>query len=96
MTSWVVQIFALSDARAEELISGLLAGIADIVVESAHSGSDRFIVIESADPVQAQSVLRIVTSIDFRARLVHTSSAPAEPDRVGGRVPARMAYSVSG
>jgi hypothetical protein len=91
MTSWVVQIFAISDARAEELIVGLLAGVKDVVVERAVSGSDRFVITECADSFQAGSIARIVTSIDFEARLVHTASSRGRPAGQPSLVPSRMA-----
>ncbi len=91
MTPWVVQIFAISDARAEELIVGLLAGVKDVVVERATSGSDRFIIAECADWVQARSIGRIVTSIDFDARLIHTTSGSGQLARRSIVVPSRMA-----
>jgi hypothetical protein len=91
MTPWVVQIFAISEARAEELIVGLLGGISDIVVQRAASGTDRFVITECADVAQAQSIRRIVTSIDFDARVLHTASGPLEPAAVPSLMPLRMA-----
>jgi len=89
MTSWVVQIFAISDVRAEELIVGLLGGITDVVVQRAGSGGERYVVTECGDVAQAHSIRRIVTSIDFDARLVHITSGP--PEVMSGKVPVRMA-----
>ncbi|MFL6089146.1 MAG: hypothetical protein ACJ71Z_03290 [Aeromicrobium sp.] len=90
-TPWVVQIFAISDARAEELIVGLLAGVKDIVVERATSGSDHFVITECADSAQARSIARIVTSIDFNARLLHTTCGSARSTARRSVVPSRMA-----
>jgi hypothetical protein len=90
MTPWIVQVFAISDVRAEELIVGLLSGIKGVVVQGAASGPERFLVTESADVFQAESVRRIVMSIDFDARLLHTTSGPREPELQPSRVPSRM------
>lgn len=79
MSEWLVQIFAVSDALAQELIVGLLGGIDGVVVTSSTKGNDHFVVTECVDPGQARSVFRIVTSIDLDAAVVHTSNGPIEP-----------------
>lgn len=79
MNEWLIQIFAVSDAAAQELIAGLLGGFDDVVVSAATNGRDHFVVTECADPMRAKSVFRIVTSIDLQAAVVHTSNGPIEP-----------------
>jgi len=78
MNDWVIQIFAVSDASAQELITGLLGGFDDVVVSAATSGPNHFVVTECVDPTQASSVIRLVTSIDIKATIVHTSNGPRE------------------
>lgn len=79
MTQRLVQVFEVSDGRAQELIVGLLRGVRDMAVEAAHSGPDFFVITECDDAMQADSVARIVNSIDFDARLTHMGYDPPEP-----------------
>ena len=79
MTHRLVQVYEVSDERAQELIVGLLRGVQDMGVEAARSGPDLFVITECDDAVQAQSVARIVSSIDFDARLLQTAYGPSEP-----------------
>ncbi len=79
MNDWLVQIFAVSDASAQELITGLLGGFGDVVASTATNGRDHFVVTECGDSVRARSVFRVVTSIDVKAAVVHTSNGPIEP-----------------
>ena len=79
MSNAFVQVFAVTDPRAQELIVGLLRGIRDVAVEAANCGPDRFVITECDDAAQAHSIRRIVTSIDYDARLAQTSLGPAEP-----------------
>ena len=72
MTNRLVQVFEVSDVRAQELIVGLLRGVQDLEVEAACSGPDFFVITECDDAIQAESVARIVSSIDFDARLTET------------------------
>lgn len=69
MTQRLLQVFEVSDGRAQELIVGLLRGVADMRVEAALGGPDFFVITECDDAMQADSVARIVNSIDFDARL---------------------------
>ena len=78
MSHWLIQIFAVSDAWAQELITGLLGGFDDVVASAAGNGPDYFVVTECADPMRARSVFRIVTSIDVHASVVHTSNGGIE------------------
>ena len=75
MNRWIVQIYDVSDDYAQELIVGLLSGVDDLIVESAASGPDRFVIVECVDPAQARSVGRLITSIDFDARMVHSANS---------------------
>lgn len=79
VSEWLVQIFAVSDSSAQELITGLLGGFDDVVASRATNGSDHFVVTECGDPMRARSVFRVVTSIDVKAAVVHTSNGPTEP-----------------
>jgi hypothetical protein len=79
MNEWLIQIFAVSDASAQELITGLLGGFDDVMASAATDGPDHFVVTECLDPMRARSVFRIVTSVDVRASVVHTSNGPVEP-----------------
>lgn len=79
MNEWLIQIFAVSDASAQKLIAGLLGGFDDVVATASTSGPDHFVVTECMDPMRARSVFRIVTSIDVKAAVVHTSNGPIEP-----------------
>jgi hypothetical protein len=72
---WLVQIYDVTDGSSQELIAGLLSGIDTLTVESSTSGSRHFVVVECADSMQAQSVFKLVRSIDFGARLLHTTNA---------------------
>ncbi|HJR90564.1 MAG TPA: hypothetical protein VJ782_10440 [Aeromicrobium sp.] len=78
MTPRLIQVFEVSDARAQELIVGLLRGVQDLEVEAALSGPDFFVITECDDAFQAESVARIVHSIDFDARLTETRFGPSE------------------
>ena len=84
--SWLVQIYEVTDDASQELIAGLLSGIDGLTVESPMSGSRRFVVVECTDSMQARSVFKLVHSIDFDARLLHTATSAAvvepEPERV--------------
>ena len=79
MNEWLIQIFAVSDASAQELITGLLGGFDDVVASAATDGPDHFVVTECVDPMRARSVLRMVTSVDVRAAVVQTSNGSVEP-----------------
>jgi len=79
MTHRLVQVFEVSDGRAQELIVGLLRGVQDMGVEAARSGPGFFVITECDDAMQADSVARIVTSIDFEARLTHAGYDRPEP-----------------
>jgi hypothetical protein len=82
MNEWLIQIFAVSDASAQELITGLLGGFDDVVASAATDGPDHFVVTECVDPMRARSVVRMVMSVDVKAAVVHTSNDPIEPLKV--------------
>lgn len=79
MTQRLIQVFEVSDGRAQELIVGLLRGVQDMRVEAAHNGPDFFVITECDDALQADSVARIVNSIDYDARLTHAGYDSGEP-----------------
>lgn len=74
---WLVQMYEVADSSSQELIAGLLSGIESLTVEAATSGSRHIVVVDCSDSMQAQSVFRLVRSIDFGARLLHTTNASA-------------------
>lgn len=78
MSEWLIQIFAVSDTLAQELIVGLLAGFDDVVVSAATNGSAYFVVTECGDSMRARAVFRTVTAVDVHASVVHTSNGPVE------------------
>lgn len=78
MSEWLTQIFAVTDAFAQELIVGLLGGFDDVVVSAATNGTDCFVVTECGDPMRAGAVARMVTSVDVHASVVHTSNGSIE------------------
>jgi hypothetical protein len=78
MNEWLIQIFAVSDASAQELITGLLGGFDDVAASAATNGPDHFVIAECADPMRARAVFRLLTSVDVHASVVHTSSSAVE------------------
>jgi len=78
MSEWLIQIFAVSDALAQELIMGLLGGFDDVVVSAATNGSDHFVVTECGDAMRARAVFWTVTAVDVHASVVHTSNGSVE------------------
>jgi hypothetical protein len=78
MSEWLTQIFAVSDALAQELIVGLLGGFDDVAVSASTNGSNHFVVTECGDPMRARAVSRIVMSVDVHASVVHTSNGSVE------------------
>jgi hypothetical protein len=81
MAPSLVQIFEVSNVRAQELIVGLLTRVSDLTVTAASHGPDLLVSTACADERQATSVFRLVTSIDFDARLVHSTAGPTR--RIG-------------
>ena len=79
MTSSIEQVFEVSDSRAQELIVGLLRGVADMTVRPVSSGADFLVTTTCVDDMQAASVFRLVTSIDFNARLLNATNRPGRP-----------------
>ena len=75
-SSWLIQIYAVTDEISQELIAGLLAGVEDLTVEATSEGSRRLVVVECSDPMQAPWVSQLVKAIDFGARLEHVATAP--------------------
>lgn len=82
MDHWPVQIYAVSDDHAQELIVGLLSGIDELTVEAATSGPDHFVIVECVDGDQADSVGRVITAIDFDATLVDSDDCRLVPQTV--------------
>jgi len=79
---WLVQIYELTDTHAQDLVAGLLAGVDDLTVNAGPHGQDHFVTIVLRDTSKAQSVYRLVTSVDPRAVLIHSSTEQAlAPER---------------
>jgi hypothetical protein len=74
MTTSVVQVFELSDPHAQELIVGLLNGVADMTVNATARGATPLISTTCVDDIQAAAVFRFVRSIDFNARLDYATN----------------------
>lgn len=76
---WLVQIYELTDTHAQDLVAGLLAGVDDLTVNAGPNGPDHFATVVLRDASKAQSVYQLVTSVDPRAVLIHSSTerAPA-------------------
>jgi hypothetical protein len=74
--SWLVQIYELSDEISQEILAGLLAGVSKLAVDAQSTPTDCFLIVECVDSAQAQWVRDLVTSVDHRARLIHTASGP--------------------
>lgn len=72
--SWLLQIFRLSDAAAQELTAALLAGLDDIAVESTATDHDHYVIVESTDDNRAFAVAALIRAVDPAARLTHTST----------------------
>jgi hypothetical protein len=80
MSPSLLQVFAVSDTHAQELIVGLLGGISDLDVHAERRGPSRLVTVACGDAAQARWVRRLVESIDFDAHLVHSSHwTPPEP-----------------
>lgn len=79
MSPSLLQVFAVSDTHAQELIVGLLAGVPDLEVTAESARAGQLVTTACLDEVQARWVRRLVTSIDFNARLLFTSHGPQEP-----------------
>ncbi|MFL6089857.1 MAG: hypothetical protein ACJ71Z_06935 [Aeromicrobium sp.] len=75
--TWLLQIYRLSDATAQAITAGVLAGIDSLAVEAASDGSTHYVVIEATDSLQAAAVRNLITSIDPGAMLAHTHSPAA-------------------
>jgi hypothetical protein len=74
--SWLIQIFEMTDVAAREVVVGFLSPITGLTVEVTHNGPDCFLIVQSHDAEQAESVARLVIASDERAILLHTSCGP--------------------
>lgn len=70
---WLVQIYELTDTHAQDLVAGLLAGVDDLTVNAGPNGPDHFLTVVLHDASKAQSVYQLVTSVDPKAVIIHTS-----------------------
>ncbi len=75
MDSSIVQVFAVSDSHAQELIVGLLGG-ADVSATAETRGLNLVVATRCVDDFQAASVARLVRSIDPDARLLAPGERP--------------------
>lgn len=74
--AWLVQIYEVSDRSSQEILCGLLSGLPRVTVDGQSTSTADFLVVDCADSTQAQTVFRLVTSVDHNARLVHTTNGP--------------------
>ena len=82
VTEWHLQIYLVSDLTAQDVVSGLLAGIDCLVVETARSDFDSFVIVESPGRREAREVGRLVEAIDPGVKLIHARAIrPVEPTR---------------
>jgi hypothetical protein len=72
----LVQIYELSDTASQEILAGLLSGMPDLIVDVQSTPADHFLIVDCVDSAQAQSVFRVVASVDYQARLIHTTNGP--------------------
>lgn len=80
-SSWMVQVFEMSDDEAQRVVGGLLSGIDGISVELAFRGPDRYLVASCESAAHAIAIQRFMTAVDPRAVAIQTSTrqwAPAE------------------
>jgi hypothetical protein len=77
--TWLVQIYELSNKANQEILAGLLSGMPDLTVDTQSTAADDFLIVDCVDSAQAQTVFRLVTSVDYQARLIHTTNGP-QPD----------------
>jgi len=75
----LVQIFGVSDARVRDVIINLLSEVPQVEVAEASSRLGLLVSTACIDVAQAESVFRLVKSIDFDAVLVYSSDDPVEP-----------------
>lgn len=74
---WLVQIYELTDAHAQNLVAELLAGIDDLTVNPGPNGPDHFVTVVLRNASKAQSVYQLVTSVDPKAVVIHSSTEQA-------------------
>ena len=82
--NWLIQIYAISNAAAQEMIRVLLTAIDSLAVQATRSGRDLFLVVESLGDEQAWCIHRFITSADPGATLLHASIGAQEPVRHRG------------
>lgn len=71
---WLVQIYELTDAHAQQTLAGLLREVEDLTVSTGPDGPDHFVTIVLRDASRAHAVYQLVTSVDAKAILVHSST----------------------
>jgi hypothetical protein len=74
---WLVQIYELTNGRAQDLVAELLTGVDNLTVNAGPNGQDHFMTVVLRDTSKAQSVYQLVTSIDQGAVLIHSSTEQA-------------------
>lgn len=74
---WLVQIYEMTDTRAQELVAGLLTGVDGLTVSTGPSGPDHFVTVVLRDATRAQSVFQLMTSVDSKAVLIHSGTDQA-------------------
>ncbi|HJR89064.1 MAG TPA: hypothetical protein VJ782_02780 [Aeromicrobium sp.] len=74
--AWLLQIYEVSDRSSQEILCGLLSGLPRVTVDGQSTSTADFLIVDCADSTQAQTVFRLVRSVDLKARLVHTTNGP--------------------
>jgi hypothetical protein len=78
-SNWIVEIYAMADEVAQNIVGAGLRGVEGLTVEPAVSGPDRFLIVDCSSHAQAVSVRRFVTTLDPSAMVIHTSTASGRP-----------------
>jgi hypothetical protein len=74
--AWLVQIYEVSDRSSQEILCGLLSGLPSVTVDAPSTSTEHYLIVDCTDATQAQTVFGLVTSVDYEARLVHTTTGP--------------------
>ena len=72
--AWLVQIYEMTDAHAQQTGAGLLGEVEDLTVSTGPNGPDHFVTIVLHDASRAQAVYQLVTSVDPNAALIHSGT----------------------
>lgn len=79
MDSWLLQIFAVADAIAQQEVVDIVCGAPGLAVHAVSDGDDHYVFIDCPDRHQATLVRELVICTDFNAVLIHTSLSRTGP-----------------